>query len=242
MSTASRGTTYAIDAETGQEQWTSPRRRNAALEPGDRRPARHRQLTGRNRHGPRPRDGSSLWQVRDRGESRVVPGRRRGARRTSGRTTAGCSRCARRRDSVRWAYQTRRPHQREPVGVRRPRVRHHVCGVVRLPRPQDGRGAVDHLRQARRLPLRELLREPVVRRRAPLLGRALGQGRTRSTRRAETPCGRARRRPRLHDSRRRRRDGSSSADSTGACARSGRPRATSSGAPRSEEGSSARRS
>ena len=97
----------------------------------------------------------------------------------------------------------RRPHQREPVGLRRPGVRDDLRGLVRLPRPQNRRGAVDDVPETRRLPLRELLREPVVRRRAPLLGRARGHGlRARRVERARRLDGR-RRRPRLHDARRR---------------------------------------
>ena len=69
-----------------------------------------------------------------------------------------------------------RPDQREPVRLGPPRLHLELRGRDRLPRPHDRARALDDVRQARRVPLGELLCEPVDGRRAHLLRRPLGQG------------------------------------------------------------------
>ena len=97
----------------------------------------------------------------------------------------------------------RRAHQREPVGLRRPRLRDDVRRLVRLPRPPDRQGGVDDVPEAGRVALRELLCEPVVRRRAALLALARRHGlRARRVERARR-LARRRRRARIHDACRR---------------------------------------
>ena len=146
------------------------RRRHAALEPGDRRAADPRGVAERDGDRTRPAQREDGLAGADGGQGRVVAGRRRGH---------GLLRLARRPPLRRPRRQRpdplgvpdRRSHQREPVRVRRTGVRHDIRGLLRLPRPEDGRGAVDDVPQARRLPLRELLCEPVHRRRSSLLRR-----------------------------------------------------------------------
>ncbi len=55
-------------------RWTAPRRRDAPVEPRDRRAARARRLTGRNRHRALDRrSGRLLWQVRTAGKVESSP-------------------------------------------------------------------------------------------------------------------------------------------------------------------------
>ena len=86
--------------------WTPPRRRHAALEPGDRRPARPRGVAERNRHGTRPpqraaSSGRCRRQARSSRRPVVVDGTAllRVARRPAVRGALGHGR-------IRWAYQT----------------------------------------------------------------------------------------------------------------------------------------
>ena len=199
------GTTFAIDAETGKIRWT---RRVGGTLPSS--PAID---------GPRilvaSQDGTVTALGRrvrakalagaHRRQGRVVAGRRRRARRTSARTTAGCSRCG--RTPVGSAGHTRPgggSTRARPCSAGRCASTTYAGSFVCLDRDTGGR-AVDDVPQARRVPLRELLCQPVERRRADLQRRAFGQGRrARRLERAHRLDGR-RRRARLHDARGRRR-------------------------------------
>ena len=96
---------------------------------------------------------------------------------TSAPRTGGCSRSTSTTGTIHWAYDTGRPDQREPVGLRRPDLHHDLRRLDLLPAPQRRAQALEHVRQARPDPLRELLREPLDRRRAPLHDLPLGHGR-----------------------------------------------------------------
>ena len=174
------------------------RRRNAPLQSCDRRAAHPRRVAGRHGHCAQPAVRAKALAGAHRRQGRVLAGRRRRAR---------VLRLARRpavRGSVGYRARPlgipdRRTDQREPCRLRREGVRDDVCWLLRLPRPRHGRGAMDDVPQARRVPLRELLCQPVERRRADLQRRALGQGRrARRLERAHRLDGR-RRRARLHD-------------------------------------------
>ena len=218
----------------GQGAVAPPGRRNAALQPGDRRAAASSSA---------PRTGTVT--ALDREEGRTCSGRcgpparsspprsPSTASSTSARTTGACSPFAAETGSVRWAYRTGGRINASPsVFGGRVCVTTYAGSFVCLDR-KTGPRALDDLRQARRLPLRELLRQPVVGRGAHLLGRALGQGRRarrrdRERRRGpDASAGSATRRRRSPEG------ACSSAGSTAVSARFGRPAATSSGARRS---------
>ena len=78
---------------------------------------------------------------------------------------------------VRWAYDTGGRINSSPSLARGRVCITTYAGSIFCLRQRDGHEALEHVRQARRVPLRELLRERVDRRRAALHDRALGQDR-----------------------------------------------------------------
>ena len=103
--------------------------------------------------------------------------------------------------------QHRRTDQLEPVALGKPSLHHDVRGLHLLPRPTERPQALEPLLQARLLPLRQLLCEPVDGRQADLHRLALGQG-LRGERDQRPPAmDRKRRIHRVHDAGRERRQG-----------------------------------
>ena len=149
-------------------------------------------------------DGSAALAGADGRQGRVVAGRRRRDSRTSARTTAGSSRCGRDIGTRALGVPDRRAHQREPVRLRRPRVRHDVRRLVRLPRPR-GRARSIWTTYLKRDAFRyeSFYASPSTRRRAALLASRARARSSRSTPRAgdivvdgRASAGSATRRPR----------------------------------------------
>ena len=232
-STALPATTFAIDAETGQgpmDARASEERSPRALRSTGPRSS---SLAGRNGHALCRAPGSPSLAGSDGGQGRVLARSSSTGWRTSARTTAACSPCG--RDRARpLGVPDGRSHQREPVGLRRPGVRHDVRGLVRLPRPRgrarsSGRRTSSAMRSATRASTRARPRTAS----GSTPSRARGRS-SRSTPRAEGSSGRpasaasATRLPRSPTA------ASSRAASTADCAPSARRAATSSGAPKSD--------
>ena len=95
--------------------------------------------------------------------------------------------------------QHRRPDQLEPVGVGQPHLHLYVRGIDTLPQQDERDEALEQVLQARLLPLRELLCEPLDRWQANLLRRTLGKGLRALRRQRRHAVDRPRRLPRLHD-------------------------------------------
>ena len=209
----------------------STRRRNDPVEPGDRRHAPPRRLAGRHRH-------------RARRDARVVSCGRCGRRERSSRrrsSSTGSSYFgshdgrvfAVRSDTgrVRLGLPDGWTHQREPVGRRRLGLRHDYAGAFVCLDRRTGARALDDVPQARS---RSATRASTRARRptdralysVARSGKVVAARRLGRTRRVDG----GRRRARLHDTCGRGRHASSRAGSTAGCARSGRRRATSSGA------------
>ena len=175
-------------------------RRPQAVDPGDRRRERPRQLQERHRDGARPPHrprGLADPHQRDR---RVLAGDRRRGRllRRHGRPPLRGER-AHRADPL--GLRHRRADQREPVARARARLHHDVRRLDLLPAGAGRTQALEHVRQAGRVPLRELLREPVHRRPPDLHDRALRQGRRPRRRIRPDPLDAERQHARLLDAR-----------------------------------------
>ena len=78
---------------------------------------------------------------------------------------------------VQLGLRHRRPDQLKPFARGRPHLHHDVRGLDLLPPPARRAEAVEHVREARRVPLRELLREPVDRWAAALHHLPVGEDR-----------------------------------------------------------------
>ena len=164
-----RGRTVALDAATGKVIWSRARARADRVEPGDRRP---------ERRSSAPTAAPSRPCARATGRSSGSCGRNVPVESSpvavGGTVYVGAS------DGRLFALaagdghdtldlRLPGPDQLEPVRRRRPRVHHDVHGRRRAAfTARDGDARLDPLLQARRVPLRELLLEPVERRAARL--------------------------------------------------------------------------
>ena len=221
------GDTWAIKAKTGKVIW---RRRNTATEAVDARDQRRapdREREGRHGQRPQPAERQARLAAAHASpkveSSPAIVKRRRLLRR---RPTVACSRSMPRParsagSTTRAAGSTRAP--RSPTGAcASPPTPARSCACAAT----DGERALEHVRQARRVPLRELLRERLDRRSraSTRSGRSGNDRRARRAQRADRVDGThlaswATRRPRSATT------ASSSAASTGPCTRTGRPMA-----------------
>ena len=181
----------------------APRRRDAVLA-CDRCPPSGGGLEGRYRDCARPHHGTDAVAPRGRRGGGVVS-RHRGRDRLLRVARPASVRRAREHRPRALGIRHGRPHQRQPVGLRRTRLHHDLRRLDPLRPPAHRSRDLDDLRQARRPPLRELLRESLDGRAPDLLGCALGEGGR--ARRGERARGvdESRRRTRVHDAGRRRR-------------------------------------
>ena len=235
------GTTFAIDADTGKIRWTRRVGGTLPSSPAIDGPrvlvaSQDGTVTALSR-----RSGRSALAGAHRRQGRVLAGRRRRARGTSARTTAGSSRFGRDTGRVRWAYQTGGRINASPAvfggnaSASRRMPARSSASIARRAR-SDGRRTSSATRSATRASTPARRRDGD----ADLQRRALRQGRcARRLERTHRLDGR-RRRARLHDARGRRRPRVRRRLRRPRCARSARRRATSSGAARSTVASSAR--
>ena len=218
------------------------RQRGQGVDAGDRGAAADRHVA--RRHGHRAStatNGHRLWQLRTNAKvesSPVAIGNTVYFGATDGRLFAVNVATG----SGPVGLQHGRPDQLEPVGVGQPHLHLDVRGLDPLPQQDERDEALEQVLQARLLPLRELLREPLDRRQAHLLRRALGKGLRALRRRTATRCGPAASARSATRRRRSRPAACSSAASTALSAPTARRRARSSGGAPSPAGSSARRS
>ena len=198
------GSTYAIEAETGKVRW---RRQVGGTLPSSPAIDGPRLFVASQAGTVTALDrarGRVLWRVQTGGKVESSPVVVNGLvyfGSHDGRLFAVYARTGR----IRWAYQTAGRINASPSVFGGQACVDDVCRLHPLRERAHRPRALDDVRPPRRLPLRELLREPLVGREEDLLGRALGQGR--GARRAERchRLDRAGRRPRLHDAGRRER-------------------------------------
>ena len=147
-----------------------------AVDARDRRPTAHRHLQGRNRHEPRSGDRQAAVAADDELGCRILAG---GGGRP--RLFRSSRRKAVRREltfrSRPLGVRHRRKDQRQSLRLRPPRLRHDVRGWDLLPRPGKRTQALEHLHQARPVPVRQLLLEPVDRRSEAVHDLPLGKDR-----------------------------------------------------------------
>ena len=169
------GTTYAIDAETGKVRWRRQVGGTLPSSPAIDGPRVFVASQDGHGHGARSRAGRVLWRVQTGRQGRVVA-RRRGRSRLLRVARRPALRGARETGRVRWAYQTGGRINASPsvFGGR-------VCvttyagsfsASTRAPAASSGRRTSSATRSATRASTRAPRRTG-----APLLGRALGQGR-----------------------------------------------------------------
>ena len=171
-----KGDTWAIDSETGKVIWRkvshSPKPSTPAIA-GDNVivSSKDGTVTALTRSS-----GKLVWQLRTNAIVESSPADRRG-RRVLRRDRRPAVRGGRGHGAHPLGVRHRRADQLEPVSRRRARLHHDVRRLDLLRPPERRQEALEHVREARRVPLRELLRERLDRRRAALHDRALGQDR-----------------------------------------------------------------
>ena len=170
-----KGDTWAIDAETGKVIWkkvsNAPKPSTPAIA-GDNLivSSKDGTVTALTRRERQARVAAA--DERDRG----VVARGGGGRRVLRRNRRAPLRRRRRHRPRPLGVRHRRPDQLEPLARAGARVRHDLRGLDLLRPPARRPQALEHVREARRVPLRELLRERLHGRRAPLHDGALGEG------------------------------------------------------------------
>ena len=171
-----KGDTWAIEAATGKVLW---RRVSDAHKPstpaiaGDNLIVSAKDGTVTALSAEERQGGVAATDERDR---RVLSGRR-GRDRLLRRHRRTAVRGRRRHGARPLGLRHGRPDQLEPVARPGPRLHHDLRRLDLLPPPAQRHEALEHVREAGRLPLRELLRERIDGRRAALHDRALGEDR-----------------------------------------------------------------